>query len=253
MAAEGQYVRVRGLQFGERNVQAVLIAGLGVLGFVVAWPQYAVISAFLAAPAQGITQPGLDRAEDVVKASSPLKWAVAVTTATLLAAAGWSVRPWPVLAATAWLVICGVPLGFIDVRAHRLPDVLTGAAYAGVMTCVLVEASIAGQWGSAGRAALGGAVLAACYLTAAILRPGQVGLGDAKAAASAGSFTAWLSWQTLLAGTLVALLIAAGCALLLLATGRASLQTRIAYGPALLGGALLAAALATRAMQHWPI
>jgi leader peptidase (prepilin peptidase) / N-methyltransferase len=164
--------------------------------------------------------------------------------ALLLAAVSYRVHPWPVAAAAGWLVICGVPLAVIDAREHRLPDVLTGAAFAGVMTFLTVAAWTLSAWQSLGRAALGGAILAGCYFSAALLKPGHIGLGDGKAAASAGSLMAWYGWQTVLGGTLFALLLAAGYGLVLLAGRRATLKTGIAYGPALVAGTLLAVMLA---------
>jgi leader peptidase (prepilin peptidase) / N-methyltransferase len=155
-------------------------------------------------------------------------------------------HPWPVAAAAGWLVICGVPLAVIDAREHRLPDVLTGAAYAGVMTLLTVAAGTMNAWQSLGRAALGGAILAGCYFAAALLKPGHIGLGDGKASASAGSLMAWYSWQTVLDGTLFALVLAASYGLVLLAGRRVTLKTGIAYGPALFAGTLLAVMLAAR-------
>jgi leader peptidase (prepilin peptidase) / N-methyltransferase len=177
------------------------------------------------------------------KLAPPLLLTGAVT-ALLLAGVSYRVHPWPVAAAAGWLVICGVPLAIIDAREHRLPDPLTGAAFAGVMTFLTVAAWTLSAWQSLGRAALGGAILAGCYFSAALLKPGHIGLGDGKAAASAGSLMAWYSWQTILGGTLFALLLAAGYGLVLLAGRRATLKTGIAYGPALFAGTLLAVMLA---------
>jgi leader peptidase (prepilin peptidase)/N-methyltransferase len=171
-------------------------------------------------------------------------------TAVLLAAVGYGVHPWPVAAAARWLVICGVPLAFIDLREQRLPDVLTGAAYTGVMALLTVAAGATDAWHSLARAALGGAILAACYFAAALLRPGQVGLGDSKAAASAGSLMAWFGWSTLLDGTFASLALAAVYGLALLACRRATLKTHIAYGPALIAGSLLAVMLTAGAWVH---
>jgi leader peptidase (prepilin peptidase) / N-methyltransferase len=177
------------------------------------------------------------------KLAPPLLLTGAVT-ALLLAAVSYRVHPWPVAAAAGWLVICGVPLAVIDAREHRLPDVLTGAAFAGVMIFLTVAAGAMSAWQSLGRAALGGAILAGCYFSAAMLKPGDIGLGDGKAAASAGSLMAWFSWRIVLGGTLFALLLAAGYGLVLLARRRATLKTGIAYGPALVAGTLLAVLLA---------
>jgi leader peptidase (prepilin peptidase)/N-methyltransferase len=171
-------------------------------------------------------------------------------TAVLLAAVSYRVHPWPVAAAAGWLVICGVPLAFIDARVRRLPNVLTGAAVTGVMAFLTVAAGSMNAWQSLGRAALGGAILAGCYFAAALLRPGQVGLGDSKAAASAGSLMAWFGWGTLLVGTFASLVLAAVSGLALLTMHRATLKTQIAYGPALLSGSVLAVMLTAHAWAY---
>jgi leader peptidase (prepilin peptidase)/N-methyltransferase len=177
-------------------------------------------------------------------------FAATAVTAVLLADVSYGVHPWPVAAATGWLVICGVPLAFIDAREHRLPDVLTGPAFAGVMAFLVVAAATTGAWHSLARAALGGAILAACYFAAALARPGQVGLGDCKAAASAGSLMAWFGWGTLLDGTFASLVLAAVYGLALLACRRATLKTHIAYGPAMFAGSVLAVMLTAGVWTH---
>jgi leader peptidase (prepilin peptidase) / N-methyltransferase len=218
----------------EHRLESVLIAALVLAGYVVALPQRAVIAAFPGGP-EG--QP----------AGRPPLLVLGTVTALLFAAAGWCCHPWPVLAATGWLVTCGVPLAFIDARLRRLPDRLTWPACAGVLAFLIAAAAMLPSWPSLGRAAAGGAVLAAGYLAAALISPGHVGLGDAKAAASAGCLMAWFGWGTLLAGTLAALVLAAACGLVLLAIRRASLASRIAYGPALIAGAVLAIMAAAHA------
>jgi leader peptidase (prepilin peptidase) / N-methyltransferase len=235
-------------------VRPLLIAGLGILGFIAAWPQRAAITAILGHAAQNPGRPedtpgddqSLGDAMGNPAGLAPPAWSAGLVTAVLLAAIGYRVHPWPVLAAAAWLVICGVPLALIDARAHRLPDVLTAAAYAGVLTGLIIAAGTTGAWGSLGRAAAGGAALSAFYLAAAFIRPDQVGLGDGKAAASAGSLMAWFGWPALAGGTIAALLLGGAYGLVLLAARRATLQTRIAFGPALLGGALVAVLVAAR-------
>jgi leader peptidase (prepilin peptidase) / N-methyltransferase len=211
-------------------MSAFVIGGSAIGGFAVAGPQRAVIAFF--------------RSQERGRKLVPPLLLTGAVTALLLAAVSYRVHPWPVAAAAGWLVICGVPLALIDAREHRLPDVLTGAALAGVMTFLAVAAGTMSAWQSLGRAALGGATLAGCYFAAALLKPGHIGLGDGKAAASAGGLMAWFSWQTVLSGTFFALVLAAGYGLVLLAGRRATFKAGIAYGPALITGTLLAVMLA---------
>ena len=71
------------------------------------------------------------------------------------------------LAALAWLVLLAVPLVFIDVDVHRLPDPLTAAAFAGTLALLAVTALAGHQPGHLGRAATGA--------VASVFLPGPVG------------------------------------------------------------------------------
>jgi leader peptidase (prepilin peptidase)/N-methyltransferase len=101
----------------------------------------------------------------------------------------------------------------------------------------------ADSWGDLARAAAGGIVLTAAYLVMAFISPGGVGLGDAKAAASAGTMLAWFGWGPLLTGTFAGLVLAAVFGLVLLLRG-AGLRYQLAFGPFMLAGAVLAVLLA---------
>jgi leader peptidase (prepilin peptidase) / N-methyltransferase len=79
------------------------------------------------------------------------------------------------------------PLAFIDIAVRRLPDPLTAAAYAGTLTLLAVAALTSHQPGQLGRAAIGAAALACFYLALSLIRPGGMGLGDVKLAASVGA------------------------------------------------------------------
>ncbi|MGO9078947.1 MAG: prepilin peptidase [Streptosporangiaceae bacterium] len=168
-------------------------------------------------------------------------------TAALFALLAAAVRPPLALAAMCWLAACAVALAVIDEATRRLPDPLTAAAYAGVMVLLLGAAADQGSWGRLGRAAAGGAVLAGCFLLLALARPGAVGFGDVKLAASTGSALAWFGWGALLDGAAAGLILAAAWGLALLALRRATLRQQIPYGPFLLAGALavIVAAAAT--------
>jgi leader peptidase (prepilin peptidase) / N-methyltransferase len=230
-------------------MHSALIAAFAACGLVIGWPQRAVIVR-LAVPAK----PGVpgELPEPAVSAEpaafagwmpGPPALSVRLTSAVLLALLAYRIMPGLVLAAAAWLVLCGVPLAFIDLAVHRLPDVLTGPAYAGVIALLVLAAWSAGSWGDLARAAAGGIALAAAYLVMAFISPGGVGLGDAKAAAAAGTMLAWFGWGPLLTGTFAGLVLAAVFGLVLLLRG-AGLRYQLAFGPFMLAGAVLAVLLA---------
>jgi leader peptidase (prepilin peptidase)/N-methyltransferase len=147
------------------------------------------------------------------------------------------------LAALAWLALLAVPLAFIDVAIHRLPDPLTAAACVGTLALLAVAALTSHQPGHLGRAAIGAGALACFYLALAVIRPGGLGLGDAKLATSVGAALAWISWRALVTGTFAAFALAAVYGGALLARHRATRNSHLPLGPFILVGALAAIAI----------
>ncbi len=165
---------------------------------------------------------------------------VELCTAALLAALGLRLHPGLVLAAAGWLVLCGVPLGWIDASVQRLPDALTIPAAAGTLLLLTLAAAAGDDWHRLLRAVLGGAALAGCYLAANLMRPAAVGRGDAKLSAGLGLLLGWAGWSVLAGGVLAGFLLAAVYGLALLALRRATLSQRIPFGPFMMAGAFLA-------------
>jgi leader peptidase (prepilin peptidase)/N-methyltransferase len=147
------------------------------------------------------------------------------------------------LAALAWLILAAVPLALIDVAVHRLPDPLTAAAFAGTLV-LLAAAALAGhQPGHLARAVIGAAALACFYLALCLIRPGEMGLGDAKLAASIGLVLGWASWQALLTGTFAGFALAAVYGGVQMARNKATRNSQLPLGPFILLGVLAALVL----------
>jgi len=168
--------------------------------------------------------------------------ALAVEAAAGLALAATAARaasPWP-LAGLGWLMLCAVALAFIDAAIRRLPDPLTGAAFAGTLGFLAVAALTGGGHpGQLGRAVLAAAALCGFYLALFIIRPSGMGLGDVKLAAGVGTALGWLGWQALVAGTFLAFALAAVYGIALLISGRATRKHQIPFGPFMITGAFL--------------
>jgi leader peptidase (prepilin peptidase)/N-methyltransferase len=147
------------------------------------------------------------------------------------------------LAALAWLTLIAVPLALIDVAVHRLPDSLTAPAFAGTLALLTIDALTAHQPDRLARAAIGAAALACFYLALCLLRPGQMGLGDAKIAASIGLVLGWASWQALLTGTFAGFALAAVYGGVQMARHKATRASQLPLGPFILLGTLVALAL----------
>lgn len=157
----------------------------------------------------------------------------------LAAAAAHAVSGWE-LAALAWLTLIAVPLALIDIAVHRLPDRLTAAAFSGTLALLAVDALTGHEPGRLARAAVGAAALACFYLALCLIRPGEMGLGDAKLAASIGLTLGWTSWQALFIGTFASFALAAVYGGIRLAVHQATRTTQMPLGPFILLGALAA-------------
>ena len=144
------------------------------------------------------------------------------------------------LAAAGWLGVCGVALAWIDASVQRLPDVLTGAAYAGTAGLLLAAAVASGRWHDLLRAAVAGLALAAVLAAVAIISRLALGLGDAKLAASLGTLLAWFGWPTLVRGIAAGFLLGGVYGASLLVLRRATRAQKVAFGPFMLAGAFLA-------------
>ena len=198
-----------------------LIAALSAAGLLAGWPQRAVITRLDISP-------------------RPPALAAGAATAVLLGGLAARVHPALVLAAACWLAACAVPLACTDLAVQRLPDPLTGAAYAGTAVLLLVAAAVGGTWSALVRALLGGLALAGFYLLLMVISPSGMSLGDVKLAASLGTLLAWFGWRLLLAGGFAGFLLAGIYGSAVLASGRATRKQPIPFGPFMIAGAVLA-------------
>ena len=155
----------------------------------------------------------------------------------LAAVAARASSPWE-LAALAWLVLCAVPLAFIDIAVRRLPDALTGAAFAGTAGFLAVAALASGHHGQLGRAGLAAVALCGFYLVLFLIRPSGMGLGDVKLAGCVGAALGWQGWGQLVEATFLAFTVAACYAVGLLLFRRATRTTQFPLGPFILLSAL---------------
>jgi leader peptidase (prepilin peptidase) / N-methyltransferase len=202
-------------------VNPALIASLAVAGLLAGWPQRAVITRLDVSP-------------------RPPALAAGAVTAVLLGGLAARVHPGLVLAAACWLAACAVPLACTDLAVQRLPDPLTGAAYAGTAVLLLAAAAVGGTWSALVRALLGGLALAGFYLLLMVINPSGMSLGDVKLAASLGTLLAWFGWRLLLAGGFAGFLLGGVFAGALLVSRRAGRKQPIPFGPFMIAGAVLA-------------
>ncbi|MFJ4518478.1 prepilin peptidase [Streptomyces sp. NPDC088816] len=171
-------------------------------------------------------------------AYGPSARVTAVVTALVCAALAAATGPRP--EAAVWLLAApvGVLLALVDLRVHRLPDVLTLPLAAATAALLGVAAALPAAAGSWSTALLGGLALGAAYFVLFLVNPAGMGFGDVKLALALGAALGWYGWPVLVVGAFTGLLYGAGYGLGLVVLRRAGRKSAIALGPFMLGGAL---------------
>jgi leader peptidase (prepilin peptidase)/N-methyltransferase len=141
----------------------------------------------------------------------------------------------PLLPGYLLTAVAGLLLAVIDLSCLRLPDRLVGAlaVIGAVPPAVLHPERI-------GVALMAGGLVLTAYLLVALLPGGGLGLGDVKLAGVLALMLGFAGWPAVLVGLVAPHLINGPIAVLLLAKGRVGRRRPLAFGPALLAGALLA-------------
>lgn len=165
--------------------------------------------------------------------------AVSTATALLCATLAAATGPHPEL--LVWLLATPVAvlLALVDLRVHRLPDVLTLPLAAATLTLLGITAALpvadaAGSWPTA---LYGGLALGATYEALYLLNPAGMGFGDVKLALGLGTALGWYGWPVLVTGAFAGVLYGAVYGLGMVALRRAGRKTAIPLGPFMLGGA----------------
>jgi leader peptidase (prepilin peptidase)/N-methyltransferase len=159
-----------------------------------------------------------------------------------VAGGGWS--GWAVVALAGWAAVA-VPLSFIDLAVHRLPDRLTLPAAGWVLAWLGVAALAGGDGAGWLRAALAALACGAGFaLVTLVFGARGFGLGDAKLALGAGALLGWVGWTAVLAGLLLAFLGSGLVATGLLVARRVGRRDTLPFGPFLAAGTLAALAWA---------
>ena len=167
-------------------------------------------------------------------APSPL---VPLLTALVCAALAAATGPRPEL--VVWLLAAPVAvlLALVDLRVHRLPDVLTLPLAAATLALLGIAAALPADAGSWLTALYGGLALGATYEVLYLVNPSGMGFGDVKLALGLGTALGWYGWPVLVTGAFAGVLYGAVYGLGMVALRRAGRKTAIPLGPFMLGGA----------------
>lgn len=162
---------------------------------------------------------------------------VAAVTALVCAVLAVATGPRPELA--VWLLAAPVAvlLALVDLRVHRLPDVLTLPLAAATLALLGIAAVLPAGAGSWPTALFGALALGAGYEVLYLINPAGMGFGDVKLALGLGAALGWYGWAVLVTGAFAGILYGAVYGLGMVALRRAGRKTAIPLGPFMLGGA----------------
>jgi leader peptidase (prepilin peptidase)/N-methyltransferase len=150
-----------------------------------------------------------------------------------------------VLEVFSWLalVVIGIRLCVIDIAEHRLPNRLV-LLLAILSTACLFGAGVMGSDpGRVVRALASGVLCMAALLALALLVPSGLGMGDVKLGFVTGLFLGWLGWEWVYWGTFLGFAFGASFALFVMIRRRGTWSTAIPFGPCMLFGVLVCAAI----------
>ena len=145
----------------------------------------------------------------------------------------------------AWMsfVVTGAYLTRIDMREHRLPNIIVLSAGGGGVLSIALYSALTQSWGAFGRAVLAAVINMVIFLSISVL--GGMGIGDVKYAAVTGLYLGWLGWEYLWWGSFLA--FAAAGALAVVHILRRRTRTAIAFGPFMFGGVIAGSLLSAAA------
>lgn len=138
----------------------------------------------------------------------------------------------------AFALIC-LPLAWVDLDVHRLPERLTLPAYPLLAVLLVVAALITSDWGALWRALLAAAAGYVVFFVVAFAAPSSFGLGDVTLTGLVALITGWTSWTYVGLGLLAGWTIGGLVALVLMAARRIRGSSAIPLGPCLCAGAWL--------------
>ena len=146
----------------------------------------------------------------------------------------------PALPGYLFFTAAGIALAAIDLDVHRLPNAIVYSCYLALAVGFGTAAAIEGSAQPLVRAAIGAVALFGLYLVIALARPGGMGLGDVKLAGAIGAALGFLSYPALVVGAFAAFVLGGLAAVAMTARRGATRRTALPFGPAMVGGALLA-------------
>ncbi|MDF2145856.1 prepilin peptidase [Knoellia sp. p5-6-4] len=225
------------------------VSGAGTAGWVIG--VLVLAGALLGvATAQALRSAGYRIESDEPATAQPrAPWWPVPALAVLWGFLAWGIgdlAAWAALPAYLFFAWLAVALVWIDLDVHRLPDGLVLPAYPALLVLLGCASLGAGDWVRMRNALIAMAGIYALYFVMAMVSPSSLGFGDVKLSGLIGLVLGWLGLGTALLGLLAGFVAGGIIALVMLVAQRAGLRSHIAFGPAMVVGALLALAFEYR-------
>ena len=164
--------------------------------------------------------------------------AVVLGAGAALMAEGWAeLVGFGLLAVGCALLVC------VDLAAMRLPNVMVGPLYLVLLVALGAATAVSGDWLRLVQAIGVGVAMLAVYLLLAMIRPGQLGMGDVKFGGVIGLFLGWLGWGEVLLGMFAAFVLSAVVGLGMMWFFKMGKKHMLPFGPFMVAGAAVGAAM----------
>lgn len=147
---------------------------------------------------------------------------------------------WTYLLFLTLLIAFGIPLSIIDVREHRLPNVLTGSLLLSTLCLVTGSTITVHNHHRLIESFVGALSLPTFYILVSLMTNGGVGIGDVKLSISVGLISGYFGWSVLWISTFLAVATGAIFSISSMIIGKVSAKDAIPFGPFILLGQLLA-------------
>jgi leader peptidase (prepilin peptidase)/N-methyltransferase len=138
------------------------------------------------------------------------------------------------------LVNFGLPLAIIDLKFHRLPNVLTYTFFASNAFLIFIAAIHSNNLGILISAIIQSIALFVFYLILRVISKGGMGVGDAKLGLSIGLISGFFGRHMVFNATYLAFVIGALIAITQILLKKSTRKSKVAFGPYMILGLMLA-------------
>ncbi len=176
---------------------------------------------------------------------------VELATAALFALVAWRL---PTLwALPSYLVVVAglVILSAIDFEHKRLPAAIVYLTALVAAPLLVLASGMTGKWNALLVGLVAAAACFAVFFAVFIAVPKGMGFGDVRLAGLCGGWLGWLGASVVPVGIVVSFVLAGVPAMVLLARGKATRKSAIAFGPFLAGGTVFAICFGRLVAHAW--